>query len=124
MKRMNVFLFVSVVMVTGCGPQKEKKLIDAKYLMGIGDYHLLEQRVKAFADGADECLLDVRDRGLKWSESENCRGLGTLSKAYLEVGGDSVNEPSYIQAKGKSALATSWSARACESLGGGMQFLW
>lgn len=117
-------LFSVMVILTGCGSQNENKVADSKYLLGIGNYKNLEFAVKSFSDGVDECLLDVRDRGLKWEQSRNCAALGALSKAYINAGGQTPGEPSYLKAQVSDALSRAWSAKAASCLGGGMQSLW
>ena len=121
---MRIFVFatiLSAVFLTGCDT---KPVADGKYLLGVGNHTRLEAAVKVFAKGADECLLDVRDRGLRYETSRNCASLKAFSLAYIEAGGTSPSEPSRIEAKGQSALAVAWSARAASCLGGGMNFLW
>lgn len=121
---MRIYIFatiLSVVFLTGCDT---KTVVDGKYLLGIGDHARLETAVTVFSKGADECLLDVRDRGLRYEASRNCAALKSLSLAYIDAGGTSPSEPSRIEVKGQSALAVAWSARAASCLGGGMNFLW
>lgn len=117
-------VLITVLMFAGCGTQDRKKIVDAKYILGIGDYKNLEFAVKTFSAGVDECLLDVRDRGLTWEQSRNCLALGVLSKAYINAGGQTPDEPSYINALGNDAVSRAWAAKAGSCLGGGMQFLW
>jgi len=121
---MRIFVFATILsasFLTGCD---SKTAVDWKYVFGVGNHASLEATVTAFSKGADECLLDVRDRGLRYEASRNCAALKTLSLAYIEAGGTSPSEPSRIEAKGQSALAVAWSARAASCLGGGMNFLW
>lgn len=118
-------LLWTMVILTGCGSQNGKKIADTKYLLGIGDYKNLEFAIKSFSDGVDECLLDVRDRGLTWEQSRNCAALGALSKAYITAGGQTPSEPSFLKAQASNTLSRAWSAKAASCLGGvGMQSLW
>lgn len=75
----------------------------------------LERLANRFSEVADLCLLDVRDRGLTYSESRNCTSLGEASRAYLRPDvemtyqGKAVPRHAYAAA---AAKATAWSAVA------------
>lgn len=74
---------------------------------------------------ADECLHDVRDKGLKYEESSNCSALGALAKMYIAAGGwedlDLVAEHARIA---NGALTTAWMARAISASGNPLIKIW
>jgi len=116
-----VALFLASTMLSGCD---SRKTTDMKYLLGLGDYSKLEAAVDAFSNGTGECLLDVRDRGLKFESSPNCTALSVLSKSYLAAGGQKEDEPSPLSAKANYARSVAMSARAVSCVGGGFQIFW
>ena len=127
-----VFCFLAPVSLSGCGGssvaeyQWDQRLTDIRYALGIGSYAKLETAAAEFLDGTNECILDVRDRGLTYEKSRNCRALEALSAGYLATGGNDPGggEPTPIRLKGQEALKYVWMARAISELGGGMQNIW
>lgn len=83
----------------------------------------LEIAAKAFSDAADECLLDVRDRGVRYERSPNCASLSALATRVIDAGGDLEAAPCKYKLMVESAKSVAWSARASSALGGGMQTL-
>jgi hypothetical protein len=94
--------------------------------MHLKDYSKLEAAADAFLEGTNECIYDVRDRGITYRDSRYCALLEKLSESYLAAGGDNPDggEPSIIYAKGQRALKFVWMARAISELGGGHQNAW
>ena len=128
-----VLIVVTAIALAGCGSstydeqvRSARRKHDIRYWTGIGDYSKLEAAADAFLEGTNECILDVRDRGITYERSANCAALATLSKAYIAAGGDAPRgeEPSVIHAKAQDALKYVWMARAISALGGGMQNAW
>jgi len=129
-------LYASVIafsLLTGCSSSDYRDRVksgrmkhDFLYWSGLRDYSKLEAAANAFLEGTNECLLDVRDRGLQYEKSANCAALKPLADAYLEAGGDAPEgqEPSIIYAEGQMALKYTWTARSVSALGGGMQSVW
>lgn len=125
-------VLASIAGATGCGIRSgtdyegQQRRTDLRYALGIGDYAKLEAAASAFLNGTNECILDVRDRGLTYRDSGHCAALESLSAAYLAAGGDDTkgNEPTPIKLKGQKALKYVWMARAISELGGGMQDAW
>jgi len=99
---------------------------DFRYWTGLGNYEKLEAAADTYLEGTNECLLDVRDRGITYEISANCALLEKLAAAYLSAGGNAPNgeEPSVIYARGQEALMYTWMARAVSALGGGHQNVW
>jgi hypothetical protein len=116
-----VAILPASTMLSGCD---SRKTTDLKYLLSLGDYSKLEAAIDAFSSRADECLLDVRDRGLKFKSSPNCAALSMLSKSYLAAGGQKHDEPSPLRAKANSAQSVAMSAVAVSCVGKGFQIFW
>jgi len=76
-----------------------------------GDQRLAAE---ALSRGADECLLDVRDRDLTWEGSLHCASLARLVTAYIALGGFLGDEIVDARANltAERARATAWMARA------------
>ena len=125
-------VLTAAFLLSSCSSTYEEKVRSGRmkhdflYWSGLGDYSKLEATANAFLNGTNECILDVRDRGLKYQNSINCAMLEKLSLAYLDAGGDAREggEPSVIYATAQSALKYTWMARAISELGGGMQNVW
>ena len=73
---MRYSMIVFMVLMLGCG-----------HAFGSGDDREMSRPAKAFSTAADDCLLDVRDRGGSYETSRNCRNLSGLSLAYINAGG-------------------------------------
>jgi hypothetical protein len=121
-----------VLLVVGCGSSPTnphggaQRLTDIRYAIGIGNFANLDMAASAFLNATDQCIYDVRDRGLKYEKSGSCAALQALSAAYIAAGGQKHDgsEPTPIQLKAEQALKYAWMARAITGLGGGMQTLW
>jgi hypothetical protein len=66
----------------------------------------------ALSKGAETCLEDVRDNGLKYEQSPNCVGLKGLFNAYASAGGMMRNEPTQSALIAQQARTIAWSALA------------
>ncbi len=84
----------------------------------------LEITARGFAKTADECLLDVRDRQLRYENSPNCNALGTLSTQFIEAGGFDKNTPDRITLIAEKGRAVAWMARATSLAGNRRLSLW
>jgi hypothetical protein len=84
----------------------------------------LQNTVQRMSDAADQCLLDTRDRGLRYESSRNCQQLGSLSLAYIQAGGGSADTPPRYEAVYHRARATAWSALAVSRTGNPNISLW
>jgi hypothetical protein len=73
---------------------------------------------------ADECLLDTRDRGLKYDSSDHCLQLGKLSFAYLNAGGGDPETPYRYEVTFHQARATAWAALAISHSGNTGLSIW
>jgi hypothetical protein len=67
---------------------------------------------KRIIDMASECLLDTRDRGLKYEASSHCQKLGALSQAYFDAGGGDPKTPLRYEIIFEQARTTAWIAMA------------
>jgi len=79
---------------------------------------------ETFSRTADECLYDVRDRGFKYETSPNCTALGSVSRAFIEAGGDLPGAPCNYRLVGAQALTVAWSARATSAGNKKFMTLW
>jgi hypothetical protein len=84
----------------------------------------LAAAVEAFSKAADECLLDIRDRSMKYDRSSNCSSLGTLSRLYIDAGGGSSETPLQYEIVFERARATAWIARAISETGDSSLRIW
>jgi hypothetical protein len=82
------------------------------------------KEAKALNAGAEHCLLDVRDKGLKYETSQNCQKLGGLSQTYINAGGQLPEEPVESQLIGEQAVRMAWAARAISASGDSSISLW
>jgi hypothetical protein len=87
-------------------------------------HHKLAIAARALSDAADKCLLDVRDRRLKYESAANCMALDALAGQYIEAGGLDKNEPIEYRLIAETARATAWSARAISASGNPGLRLW
>ena len=77
----------------------------------------LADTAKALAKAADECLIDVRDRKLKYDKAPNCMSLRPLYINHMEAGGFRPETPAQYALTAAQAQATAWSARAMSEAG-------
>ena len=91
---------------------------------GCRDTPQLRARLDGLDTAANECLLDVRDRGQSWEASRNCASLSPLADAYIEAGGFSPDLPTGIQLREVTVQKTAWMARACSLPGGRGATIW
>jgi hypothetical protein len=78
----------------------------------------LEVLAKELSEAADQCLLDVRDNGLKFEFSRSCRSLGPIRLRYVQAGGRAV------ELLAETGRATAWTALAVSKTGDRYLKLW
>ena len=93
------------------------------YACGSDDGRL-ELTAKALSTAADQCLLDVRDRKLKYETSSSCNSLRTLSLQHTEAGGFRSETPPRYALMAAEARATAWAARAISASGDPALSIW
>ena len=91
---------------------------------GCADNARLELSANALSKAADECLLDVRDRRMKYEKSPNCASLSTLSLQYIEAGGFRTETPAKYALIAEKARATAWIALATSESGNRLLRIW
>src|SRR5262245_48650846 len=64
-------LIFFVSLIAGCSPEPSQLEIIAHQLRDV----------------ANRCVVDVRDRRVKYEDSENCRSLGRMAHPYISAGG-------------------------------------
>lgn len=103
------FLAVSVAssLLAGCGRTSEQTMA-----------------VAALERTAEQCLSDVRDRGVRYEASQSCTALGALSQAYIEAGGFQDGSPPTTELQYERARKTAWMARAISEAGGRPLSIW
>jgi hypothetical protein len=67
---------------------------------------------KAYQLRAEQCLLDVRDRNLKFETSKNCQGLQALYMRWVDAVDLSKGRSEKVQLIIESAQRMAWGARA------------
>jgi hypothetical protein len=90
-------------------------LLGAWVLAGCEGAEMRSVQARILANAADECVYDVRDRGLTYETSRNCSSLSGLASQYIAVGGFKdlgvPKNPSHAQLA-QSARTSAWMARA------------
>lgn len=79
---------------------------------------------KALNAKAEQCLLDVRDKSISYEKSPNCNALGTLSKTYIDAGGQLPSEPVETKLVAEQAVKMAWNAQAVSATGNPTISLW
>lgn len=85
-----------------------------------------EQRasVKALLSTSEQCVYDVRDRGMKYESSQNCNALGALSLQYVSAGGGSSGAPLETEIEFERARVQAWMALALSASDGRASRIW
>jgi hypothetical protein len=73
---------------------------------------------------ANRCVGDVRDRGLKYDNSENCRSLGRVAQKYIDAGGFKDDSPARADRVAEAARARAWMALAISKTGDRNLTIW
>lgn len=79
---------------------------------------------KAILDASEQCLYDVRDKGMRYDAAPNCLALGPLSLAYLRAGGGDPDTPPEVEIMYVQARAHAWTARAIDASGSAAVRIW
>lgn len=93
-------------------------------LSGCADHARLEMSARTLSKSAEECLLDVRDRKMKYEKSPSCTSLGALSMQYIEAGGFTADTPAKYELIAAQARATAWVALAISESGNPLLRIW
>jgi hypothetical protein len=97
-----------VLLIAGCSQQPSQ----------------LETIAHQLSDAASRCVTDVRDRGVKYESSENCRSLGRIAQQYISAGGLKDSAPSRADRIAESARARAWMALAISKTGDPRLSIW
>jgi hypothetical protein len=92
-------------------------------LAGCNDQQL-GQAAKDFSEAAEACLLDVRDRHMKYEQSRHCSRLREVSMRYVEAGGARSDTPARHALTAEEARTMAWMARAISASGNPSIALW
>lgn len=75
-------------------------------------------------DAVNRCVVDVRDRGVKYETSTNCRSLGRIAQQYVASGGFKDSAPCRADRIAESARARAWMALAVSKTGEANLSIW
>ena len=75
-------------------------------------------------DAVNRCVVDVRDRTLKYENSTNCRSLGRLAQQYVAAGGFKESAPCRADRVAETARARAWMALAVSKTGDPNLSIW
>lgn len=77
----------------------------------------LELLAHELKDAVNRCVRDVRDNGLKYETSQNCRSLGRIAQEYVKAGGFTDSAPCPADRIAEGARARAWMALAVSKTG-------
>jgi len=86
-----------MILITGCKLEENEEL---------------KKSVYALSTIADECVLDVRDREMKYDKSNNCQKLWTLVDDYMKKWGGLEDTPKEIEIIFERVRVSAWMAKA------------
>ena len=75
-------------------------------------------------EAVNRCMVDVRDRQIKYESSENCRGLSPIARQYISAGGLKDNAPARADRVAERARARAWMALAISKTGDPHLSIW
>ena len=84
----------------------------------------LESIATQLSDAANRCWGDVRDRRVKFEDSQNCRSMGRVAQQYIDAGGLKDNAPCRSDRIAESARARAWMAMAVSKAGDPNLSIW
>jgi hypothetical protein len=84
----------------------------------------LEIIAHQLSDAANRCVADVRDRLVKYEDSENCRSLRRTAHQYISAGGLKDSAPIRADRIAESARAKAWMALAISKTGDPRLSIW
>jgi hypothetical protein len=77
----------------------------------------LESIAHQLGDAANRCVTDVRDRGVKYENSEHCKSLSKIAQEYTRAGGLKDGAPANADRIAERARARAWMALAISKSG-------
>ena len=77
----------------------------------------LETIAIQLSDAANRCVIDVRDKGLKYENSDHCRSLIKIAQQYTSAGGLKDGAPPNADRIAERARARAWMALAISKSG-------
>jgi hypothetical protein len=104
----HALLFLLALLTSACSPESSQ----------------LDPIAAQLSSAASRCVVDVRDRGVKYENSENCRSLGRIAQQYVGAGGFKDNAPSRADRVAESARARAWMALAISKTGDPHLAIW
>ena len=93
-------------------------------LVGCGTNEKTKITAEAFQQGAEKCLLAVRDKNQKYDEAPACNALNELSESYIAAGGFKDGESAETQLIAEKGRTMAWMARAISASGDPTISLW
>ena len=75
-------------------------------------------------EAVNRCMVDVRDRQIKYESSENCRALSPIARQYISAGGLKDNAPARADRVAERARARAWMALAISKTGDPHLSIW
>ena len=96
--------------------------VDAQAVqLGEEAAEVLQRAAEAIAtqlsDAVNRCVIDVRDKTLKYETSPNCRSLGRIALQYIEAGGLKDSAACRADRIAEAARARAWMALAVSKSG-------
>jgi hypothetical protein len=75
-------------------------------------------------DAVNRCVLDVRERRVKYEDSANCRSMGRIAQQYIDAGGFTDSAPCPADRIAERARARAWMAMAFSKAGDPKLSIW
>jgi hypothetical protein len=101
-------LFSLLLLIAGCSSESSE----------------LDSIANQLNDAVNRCMIDVRDRQIKYENSENCRGLSRIAHQYISAGGLKDNAPARADRIAERARARAWMALAISKTGDPHLSIW
>lgn len=90
----------------------------------LGPSAQLKASAGALLAASESCVLDVRDKRIKYEQSKNCNSLGPLSRQYIEAGGGKPDTPLEVETSFERARVQAWMALALSASNGEANRVW
>ena len=101
-------LFSMLLLMAGCSSESSE----------------LDSIANQLNEAVNRCMIDVRDRQIKYETSENCRGLSRIAHQYISAGGLKDNAPARADRIAERARARAWMALAISKTGDPHLSIW
>ena len=101
-------LFSLLLLIAGCSSESSE----------------LDSIANQLNEAVNRCMIDVRDRQIKYETSENCRGLSRIARQYISAGGLKDNAPARADRIAERARARAWMALAISKTGDPHLSIW